>query len=53
MDKLHSSTYRDFFISRAGKDAEFAVWLGKLIAAQGNTYILQDEHFGRQCPGLC
>ena len=37
-----------FFISRAGKDAAFAVWLGKLIAAQGKTYILQDEHFGHQ-----
>ena len=35
-----------FFISRAGRDAAFAIWVGKLIAAQGKTYILQDEHFG-------
>jgi hypothetical protein len=40
--------HRDFFISRAGRDAEVAVWLGKLITAQGKTYVLQDEHFGHQ-----
>jgi hypothetical protein len=39
---------RDFFISRAGRDADFAIWVGTLIAAQGKTYILQDEHFGHQ-----
>jgi len=38
----------DYFISRAGEDAEFAAWLGRLIAAQGKTYILQDKHFGHQ-----
>ena len=41
-------TYRDFFISRAGEDAEFAKWIGRLIAAQGKSYILQDEHFGHE-----
>jgi len=41
-----NAAYRDFFISRAGRDAAFAIWLGKLIAAQGKAYILQDEHFG-------
>ncbi len=40
--------HRDFFISRAGINAEFAIWLGKLIKAQGKTYVLQDEHFGHQ-----
>ena len=43
-----SMDYRDFFISRAGVDAAFAVWVGRLIAAQGKTYVLQDEHFGHQ-----
>jgi hypothetical protein len=40
--------YRDFFISRAGANKEFAIWIGRLIAAQGKTYVLQDEHFGHQ-----
>jgi hypothetical protein len=40
--------YRDFFISRAGANKEFAIWIGKLIAAQGKSYVLQDEHFGHQ-----
>jgi hypothetical protein len=30
----------------AGREALFAIWVGKLIAAQGKAYILQDEHFG-------
>src|SRR5262245_59370161 len=38
----------DFFISRAGRDADLAVLPGRLIAAQGKTYVLQDEHFGHQ-----
>jgi tetratricopeptide (TPR) repeat protein len=38
----------NFFISRAGVSAKFAIWLGRLIAAQGKTYLLQDEHFGHQ-----
>ena len=37
-----------FFISRAGREAEFARWLGKLIAAQGRTCVLRDERFGHQ-----
>jgi tetratricopeptide (TPR) repeat protein len=43
-----TASHRDFFISRAGKDAAFAIWLGQLIAAQGKSYVLQDEHFGHQ-----
>jgi len=38
----------EFFISRAGEDAAFANWLGRLIAAQGKSFILQDQHFGHQ-----
>jgi hypothetical protein len=37
--------YRDFFISRAGRDAAFAIWVGKLIAAQSKTCVLQDKDF--------
>ncbi len=40
--------HRDFFISRAGADKAFAVWLGQVLAANGKSYILQDEHFGHQ-----
>ena len=39
---------RDFFISRAGADKAFAIWIGKLISAQGKSYILQDEDFGAE-----
>ena len=35
----------DFFISRAGTDKAFAIWLARLIRAQGKTTILQDEDF--------
>jgi len=42
---LASMLYRDFFLSRAGGDRAFAIWIGKLIAVQGKSYILQDEHF--------
>src|SRR5262245_14613661 len=41
-----STQHREFFISRAG--AAFAIWLGRLIAAQDKTYVLQDDHFGHQ-----
>ncbi len=40
--------HRDFFISRAGADRAFAIWIGRLLAANGKSYILQDEHFGHQ-----
>jgi hypothetical protein len=39
---------RDFFISRSTIDAAFAGWIGKLIAAQGKTYVEQSEHFGHE-----
>ena len=42
----HSRQHCDFFISRAGADSAFALWIAKLIRAQGRSYILQDEHFG-------
>ena len=38
----------DFFISRAGADKAFAIWLAHLIRAQGNTTLLQDEDFGHE-----
>ena len=38
----------DFFISRAGADKEFALWLGAVLKACGRSYVLQDEHFGHQ-----
>ena len=38
----------DFFISRAGADKAFAIWLGHLIRAQGKTTLLQDEDFGHE-----
>lgn len=40
--------YQDFFVSRAGTDSAFAVWVGELIRSLGRTHILQDEHFGHQ-----
>jgi hypothetical protein len=40
--------YRDFFISRTGIDTNFVVWVDKLIAEQGKSYVLQDEHFEHQ-----
>jgi hypothetical protein len=40
--------HRDYFISRSSVDAAFASWIGKLIAAQGKTYIEQSEHFGHE-----
>jgi hypothetical protein len=43
-----SAPHRDFFISRSSVDAAFAGWIGKLIAAQGKTYIEQSEHFGHE-----
>jgi hypothetical protein len=43
-----ASLHADYFISRAGADSALAVWIGRLIAAQGKTYILQDDHFGHQ-----
>ena len=36
----------DFFISRAGADKAFAIWLAHLIRAQGKSTFLQDEDFG-------
>ena len=38
----------DFFISRAGADKAFAIWLAQLIRAQGKTTLLQDEDFGHE-----
>src|SRR5262249_25334566 len=38
----------DFFISRAGADKALATWIGRLIAAQDKSYVLQDDHFGHQ-----
>jgi hypothetical protein len=43
-----SVPHRDYFISRSSVDAAFASWIGKLIAAQGKTYIEQGEHFGHE-----
>jgi TIR domain/NB-ARC domain len=43
-----SVDHRDFFISRSSSDATFARWIGKLIAAQGKTYVEQSEHFGHE-----
>ena len=37
-----------FFISRAGADKAFAIWLAQLIRAQGKTTLLQDEDFGHE-----
>ena len=48
MARDNGAGYRDYFISRAGADSLFAIWVGRLIAAQGKTYILQDEHFGHE-----
>ena len=36
------------FISRAGADNEFALWVAALVRAQGAKTILQDEDFGHQ-----
>jgi hypothetical protein len=41
-----SGLHRDFFILRSSANAAFASWIGKLIVAQGKTYIDQSEHFG-------
>ena len=38
----------DFFISRAGADKAFAIWLASLIRAQSKTTLLQDEDFGHE-----
>ena len=38
----------EYFISRAGADKEFALWLGAVLTACGRSYVLQDEHFGHQ-----
>jgi tetratricopeptide (TPR) repeat protein len=43
-----SAPHRDYFISRSTVDAAIAGWIGKLIAAQGKTYIEQTEHFGHE-----
>jgi hypothetical protein len=43
-----SSLHKDYFISRAGADKALAAWIGELIAAQGKSYLLQDDHFGHQ-----
>jgi type II secretory pathway predicted ATPase ExeA len=43
-----SVSHRDYFISRSTVDVAFAGWIGKLIAAQGKTYIEQSEHFGHE-----
>jgi hypothetical protein len=43
-----SAPNRDYFISRSTVDVAFATWIGKLIAAQGKTYIEQSEHFGHK-----
>jgi hypothetical protein len=43
-----SAPHRDFFISRSTVDVGFAGWIGKLIAAQGKTYVDQSEHFGHE-----
>jgi hypothetical protein len=43
-----SVPHRDYFISRSSVDAAFASWIGKLIAAQGKTYVDQSEHFGHE-----
>jgi tetratricopeptide (TPR) repeat protein len=40
--------YCDFFISRAGADKAFAIWVGQVLKANGKSCILQDEHFGHQ-----
>jgi hypothetical protein len=38
----------DLFISRAGADMKFAIWLAQLIRAQNKTTRLQDEDFGHE-----
>ncbi len=38
----------DFFISRAGADKAFAIWLAHLIRAQGKKTFLQDDDFGHE-----
>jgi hypothetical protein len=38
----------EFFISRAGADKAFAIWLAHLIRAQGKTTLLQDDDFGHE-----
>jgi tetratricopeptide (TPR) repeat protein len=43
-----SVPHSDYFISRSSVDAAFAGWIGKLIAAQGKSYIDQSEHFGHE-----
>ena len=47
-DQAKSWRSADFFISRAGNDKEFAIWLAALIKACGKTCILQDKDFGHQ-----
>jgi hypothetical protein len=42
------SLHTDYFIARAAADRELAMWVGRFIAAQGKTYILEDDHFGHQ-----
>jgi hypothetical protein len=42
------SLHADYFIARAAADKELAMWIGRLIIAQGKTYILEDDHFGHQ-----
>ena len=51
MNQAHTSEafpHVDFFISRAGPDKDFAIWVAQLIRTNGKTYVLQDEHFGHQ-----
>src|SRR5580698_9075090 len=35
---------RHFFISRAGEDAEWAVWIADVLKESGHDYFVQDEH---------
>ncbi len=44
----HKGSEADYFISRAGADGAFAVWLAQLIRAQGGTTFVQDDDFGHE-----
>src|SRR5262245_45947527 len=41
-----SSPHRNYFISRSTREAGIARWIGKLIEAQGKSYVEQSQHFG-------
>jgi hypothetical protein len=42
----HSEDHRDFFISRAGEDAEVASTIDQILRDAGYTTFLQDRDFG-------